>query len=142
MNRISSLAILVLMASSVAFSIFPVFLVSTAASSSNLVVGVPTNPPTTWIQTATSWGGDNTITQVPYLYCYTYGISGVALPALCNVPSPVAGSNDTKWIVSLRSPNMKWSDGVAINASDLAYSFGIYLTTGPFANLSTVDVWG
>ena len=37
---------------------------------------------------------------------------------------------------------MKWSDGVPINSSDLAYSYGIYLTTGPYANLSAVDVWG
>lgn len=142
MNSIYRLVILLLLVGSTVFSIAPLVLSSSAASSSNLVIGVETNPPTTWVQTATSWGGDNTITQLPYLYCYTYGISGVALPDLCDVPTPVSGTNDTQWIVNLRSDNMTWSDGSPINASDLAYSYGIYLTTGPFANLSTVDVWG
>jgi len=130
------------MLASIAFSIVAAAPIASAQSSSNLIIGVETNPPTTWVQTATSWGGDNTITQLPYLYCYTYGISGTPLPDLCDVPTAVAGSNDTQWIVNLRSPNMTWSDGVPINSSDLAYSYGIYLTTGPFANLSTVDVWG
>jgi hypothetical protein len=131
-----------LFAASVMFSVVSAIPLSSAQTSSNLVVGVSTNPPTSWVQTATSWGGDNTITQVPYLYCYTYGISGTAVPDLCDIPTPVAGSNDTQWIINLRSANMKWSDGVTINSTDLAYSYGIYLTTGPFANLSTVDVWG
>ena len=133
---------LFLLVSSMIVSFAPSPLVSTATTSTNLVVGVPTNPPTTWLQTATNWGGQNTWTQVPYLYCYTYGVAGTPLPDICNVPSPVPNSNDTQWIVNLKSANMKWSDGAPINASDLAYSYGIFLPTGPYANLSTVDVWG
>jgi ABC-type transport system substrate-binding protein len=113
-----------------------------AQSSANLTIGVVTEPPNTWFQTPGNWGGQNTLTQVPYLFCYSFGIGGVAQPDLCTVPQAISGTNDTQWIVNLRSANYKWSDGVPINSTDLAYSYGVFLTHGPYANLSYFDVWG
>ena len=85
---------------------------------------------------------DTTDTQMPYLYLYPLGIDGSVHPGIANPPTSVPGTNATQWIISLRSSNMKWSDGVPINSTDLAYSLGIFLPTGPYANLSTYDPWG
>jgi len=113
-----------------------------AQNPSNLVLGLVTEPPTTYFQTPANWGGFNTITQIPYLYMYTYGAAGVALPGVAKVPVPVPGTNDTKYIVNLRSPDMKWSDGVSMDSNDLAFSYGVFLKTGLYANLSSFDIWG
>jgi ABC-type transport system substrate-binding protein len=109
--------------------------------SQTLILGMVTPPPTTFAQTATNWGGAITITQIPYLYAYTFGINGQAVPVLTNLPEPVPGSNTTQWIINLRSSDMKWSDGYPINSTDLAYSYGIFLGDGPYANMS-LDNWG
>ena len=70
-------------------------------------------------------------------------INGSMLPGICKVPTPAPGvTNGTQWVVNLISPNLKWSDGVPINSTDLAYSFGMFLKTGPYANTSTIDRWG
>jgi ABC-type transport system substrate-binding protein len=114
-----------------------------ASPQTTFTVGVVEGaPPSTWFQTPSNWGGENTITQIPYLYCYQFGAGGFAKPGICDVPHAVAGSNDQQWIVKLRSANFKWSDGVTINSTDLAYSFGVFLKHGPYANLSALDVWG
>ena len=113
-----------------------------ASTPATLTVGVVVTPPSTWIQTPTNWGGQNSITQIPYLFCYEFGSSGVAQSELCHVPVAVAGSNDTEWVINLMSANYKWSDGVSINSTDLAFSYGIFLPTGAYANRSAFDVWG
>jgi peptide/nickel transport system substrate-binding protein len=79
--------------------------------------------------------------ELPYLYAWDLGINGKIVPGIAHVPTAVPGSNDTEWVINLY-PSLKWSDGVPINASDLAYSYGIYLSTGQFANYSTIDVYG
>ena len=116
--------------------------VGVRAQPANLVLGVVTAPPTTYFQTPGNWGGANTITQIPYLYSWTFGAGGVAVPGVSNPPVAIPGSNDTRWIVNLRSPTMEWSDGVLINSTDLAFSYGCFLANGPYANLSSFDIWG
>ena len=111
-----------------------------AATGTTLTIGVVGIPYATLMQSTTT--GFGTWSQIEYLYCYQFGFAGVAKSDLCDVPSAVSGSNDTQWIVNLKSANYKWSDGVAINSTDLAYSFGIYLSNGPYANLSAFDIWG
>ena len=81
-------------------------------------------------------------TEVPYLYVSPFALNGSVVPGICNVPATVPGTNYTQWIVNLIASNMKWSDGVPINSIDLAYSYGIFLPTGPYANLSEYDPWG
>ncbi|MHB2037540.1 MAG: ABC transporter substrate-binding protein [Nitrososphaerales archaeon] len=81
-------------------------------------------------------------TEVPYLYVSPFALNGSVVPGICNVPATVPGTNYTQWIVNLIASNMKWSDGVPINSTDLAYSYGIFLPTGPYANLSEYDPWG
>jgi len=112
------------------------------AQSTNLVLGVATGPPTTFFQTPGNWGGANTITQIPYLYAYTFGSGGVAIPGVANPPTAIPGTNDTQWILNLKSPNMKWSDNIPIDSTDLEFSYGVFLPMGKYANLSSFDVWG
>ena len=110
-------------------------------SPTSLVIGNLVTLPSTFFQTSSPWTGAS-ITEIPYLFPYTMGTSAVAIPGICNVPVPVPGTNDASWILNLRSTNYKWSDGVPINSTDLAYSYGVFLPTGPFANQSTYDRWG
>ncbi|MHB2036890.1 MAG: ABC transporter substrate-binding protein [Nitrososphaerales archaeon] len=116
--------------------------VAAATPPSSFTVGVLYPPVSTFFQSATEEYIGNTATDIPYLAVDRLSITGNVVPGICTVPQPVSGTNDTQWIVNLISPNMKWSDGVSINATDLAYSFGIDMTTGQYANTSTVDRWG
>ncbi|MDG6956718.1 MAG: hypothetical protein JRM89_03595 [Nitrososphaerota archaeon] len=117
--------------------------VALSATSSTLTVGMEYAPPSTFFQNPTAASFGNTAIDVPYLPVGHLSINGSVLPSICTVPVPVPGvTNDTQWIVNLISPNLKWSDGVPINSTDLAYSFGIFLPTGPYANTSNIDRWG
>jgi ABC-type transport system substrate-binding protein len=78
----------------------------------------------------------------PYLVYQDVTLQGTLYPGVADSPYPVAGTNNTQWIMSTSSPNEKWSDGVALNASDLAFSLEIYMPTGPFANLDLVAPYG
>jgi len=115
---------------------------SVAASSAVLVIGNAINPPP---PTFYENGVNNLIgsaqTEIPYLDLFGLSLNGTAVPGICGLPTVVPGTNSTQWIVNLRSPDMKWSDGEPITSTDLAYSFGIYMTTGPYANLA-VDPFG
>src|ERR1700733_11763254 len=71
-----------------------------AAPDTTLTIGGVVTPPSTYVQTPGNWGGGNSITQIPYLYCYQYGSGGIALPDLCHVPAAVPGSNDSEWVVN------------------------------------------
>ncbi|MHB2036329.1 MAG: ABC transporter substrate-binding protein [Nitrososphaerales archaeon] len=116
---------------------------SASTQSTTLVLGELGSPSSSFTQTGTHVAFiDTTDTQIPYLYPYNLGIDGNIHPGIANVPVSVPGSNGTQWIINLVSTNMKWSDGVLINSTDLAYSFGLFLPTGPYANLSTYDPWG
>ncbi len=112
----------------------------TAASPTpTLVIGSLAPLPTTFFQGQNAWAD---YSQIPYLYPYTMGLGAFGIPGICNVPVPVPGTNDASWILNLRSTNYKWSDGAPMNSTDLAYSFGVYLYTGTYANRSTFDRWG
>jgi ABC-type transport system substrate-binding protein len=114
-----------------------------ASPASNITIGMEYGPPSTFFQNPTAASFGNTAIDVPYLPVGHLSINGSVLPEICTVPTPVPGvTNDTQWIVNLISPNLKWSDGVPINSTDLAYSFGIFLPTGPYANTSNIDRWG
>ena len=116
--------------------------VAAATPPTSFTVGVLYPPVSTFFQSATEEYIGNTATDIPYLAVDRLSITGNVVPGICTVPQPFSGTNDTQWIENLVSPNMKWSDGVPINATDLAYSFGIDMTTGQYANTSTVDRWG
>jgi ABC-type transport system substrate-binding protein len=99
------------------------------------------NFPPSWILTnggqfSGSGGG------FPYLVYQTVTLQGTLYPSVADAPYPVAGSNNTEWIMSTSSPNEKWSDGVPLNATDLAFSLQIYSPTGPYANLDLVAPFG
>ncbi|MDA4112592.1 MAG: ABC transporter substrate-binding protein [Thaumarchaeota archaeon] len=123
-----------------ALLVLPGLLPAGAQTNSTLRIGIVGLPETTFMQSGTT--GFGTWTQFPYLYCYQFGFAGVVKQDVCDTPSAITGSNDQQWVVNLKSPNMKWSDGVPMNSTDLAYSFGIYLPHGPYANLSAFDIWG
>ena len=114
-----------------------------SSSSSTITIGMEYAPPSTFFQNPTAASFGNTAIDVPYLPIGHLSINGSVLPEICDVPVPVPGvTNDTQWIINLISPNLKWSDGVPINSTDLAYSLGMFLPTGPYANTSTIDRWG
>jgi peptide/nickel transport system substrate-binding protein len=123
-------------------SVLTVLPVSAISGPDTLVLGVVNPPPTTFFQTATSNFIGNTLVDIPYYPINHLTFAGTLAPAIANIPQPIPGSNDTEWIVNLISPNLKWSDGVPLNASDLAFSYGLYLPTGPYANLSIVPRYG
>jgi ABC-type transport system substrate-binding protein len=108
---------------------------------SNLTIGTiqPLSP--TFFECPTCGLIGGAAAELPYMFPWDLGINGAIVPALTHAPQAVAGTNDTQWIINLY-PNLKWSDGVAMNSTDLAYSYGIYLSTGPYANLSTIDTYG
>jgi len=110
-------------------------------SGSNLVIGTiqPLSPTLFECPSCGLIGG--AAAELPYIFPWDLGINGAIVPALTHAPFAVPGTNDTQWIINLY-PNLKWSDGVPINSTDLAYSYGIYLSTGPYANLSTIDTYG
>lgn len=123
--------------------ISPLLLAQTTASNTTLTLGTLAPPITTFFQTpanAKFIGSDPT--QIPYLWAYNLAANGSIIPGIAYPPYEVPGSNATEWIINLVSSSMKWSDGVPINSSDLAFSYGLYLPTGPYANLSVVDKWG
>ena len=118
-------------------------LISHAASpTKSVTIGVLFPPVSTFFQSSTEEYIGNTATDIPYLAVNRLAINGSVVPGICTIPAVVPGTNDTQWIENLISANLKWSDGVPINSTDLAYSFGIYMTTGPYANSSTIDRWG
>jgi ABC-type transport system substrate-binding protein len=144
-NKLATLAILtlIILSSSVALT-GPSLVNLTKAQSAptSLTIAVLFPPPSTFFQSSTEEYIGNTATDIPYLAVDRLAINGSVVPGICTIPQAVPGTNDTQWIVNLISPNLKWSDGVPINATDLAYSFGLYMTTGPYANTSTIDRWG
>ena len=74
---------------------------------------------------------------------YLLGINGSIAQGLAHPPFSVPNTNASQWIINLRSANYKWSDGSPINATDMAFSFGMMLPTGPYANLTGgFDPWG
>jgi ABC-type oligopeptide transport system substrate-binding subunit len=125
-----------------AFIIVPA-LPATKAAPTPLTVGVLTSAPSTFFQNEIQdyFIGTPTI-SIPYLSYGDVGLNGVFSSNIGNEPTPIAGSNDTQWIMNLVSPNLKWSDGVALNSTDLAFSFGLFLPTGPYANESLADPYG
>ena len=139
-RKIAALAVMFALVVSSTFVLFPVL--SAATPPSSFTVGVLYPPVSTFFQSATEEYIGNTATDIPYLAVDRLSISGSIVPGICTIPQPVSGTNNTQWIENLISPNMKWSDGVSINSTDLAYSFGLYMTSGPYANTSTVDRWG
>jgi ABC-type transport system substrate-binding protein len=116
--------------------------VAATSSTSGPTVGILFPPVSTFFQSANEEYIGNTATDIPYLAVGRLSITGNVVPGICQVPTAVSGSNNTQWIENLISPNLKWSDGVPINSTDLAYSFGIYMTSGPYANTSNIDRWG
>jgi ABC-type transport system substrate-binding protein len=115
-----------------------------AASSSSLVIGVLGTPPPSFfpVTGTTIYYVGVTASEIPYLPFGQLSLGGVYTSSIASIPKPVAGSNFSQWTISVANPGLKWSDGVPINASDLAYSIGIYLSTGPYANLSKIDGYG
>jgi ABC-type transport system substrate-binding protein len=75
-------------------------------------------------------------TQMPYIPLTRYNGSGAVVPDITKVAF-VPGTNDTQVIYNLVAPDLKWSDGVPINASDLYFSFDQYLPQGTYANTTT-----
>ena len=113
---------------------------SVNAQTTALNLGIVSSLPATYFQNpGTGLAVGNTVTLFPYLQVNQMSIGGVLQPGICNVQTLASGSKGDKWIVNLISPDLKWSDGVPITSDDLAYSFGIFLTTGPFANTAKVD---
>ncbi len=141
-SKILALFVISALVVSSAFLVLPSFLSVASTSSSGPTIGILFPPPSTFFQSSTEEYIGNTATDIPYLAVARMSIGGVVVPGICQVPVPVANTNDTEWDVNLVSPNLKWSDGVAINSSDLAYSFGLFMTSGPYANTSTIDRWG
>jgi ABC-type transport system substrate-binding protein len=135
------LAFLVLLSPIFSFNVLGSLRTDSAATPSNLIIGTAISPSPTFFECVTCQliGGS---AEIPYLYPWDLSINGSLVPAIVNVPQAVPGSNDTSWIVNLVSPNLKWSDGVPMNSSDLYYSYDIYLPTGPFANFTTNDFYG
>jgi ABC-type transport system substrate-binding protein len=80
-------------------------------------------------------GGDYD-THIPYLTFERYNASMSIVPNLTTA-SFVPGSNDTQIVYNLVSSNLKWSDGVPINASDLYFSFDQFFPQGKYANTTT-----
>ena len=117
-------------------------LLPSASAPSTVTIGVLFPPVSTFFQSASAAYIGNTATDIPYLSVGRLAINGSVIPGICTVPVPVPGTNNTQWIENLVSPNLKWSDGVALNSTDLAYSFGLYMTNGPYADTSTIDRWG
>lgn len=117
---------------------------SLAASSTtnSITIGMEYAPPSTFFQNPTAPSFGNTAIDVPYIPIGHLSINGTVLPGIAREAPTTGVSNDTQWTVNLISPNMKWSDGAAINSTDLAYSLGIFLPTGPYANTSNIDRWG
>jgi ABC-type transport system substrate-binding protein len=109
------------------------------ADSQNLVLGVVSPPPVTFATSSSDQFIGTTATEIPYLLLSPLALNGSAVPGIAEPPVLVQGTNGLKWEVNLISPNLKWSDGVQINSTDLAYSLGVYLRTGPYANMSLVD---
>lgn len=144
-NKIATLAILtiIVLSSSLTLTYSDFANVTKAQSApTSVTLAVLFPPPSTFFQSSTEEYIGNTATDIPYLAVDRLAINGSVVPGICTIPTAVPGTNDTQWIMNLISPNLKWSDGTPINASDLAYSFGIYMTTGPYANTSTIDRWG
>jgi ABC-type transport system substrate-binding protein len=76
--------------------------------------------------------------RIPYLPINHFTQGGIG-PVLAHVPYAVPGSNYTVWIYNLISPNLKWSDGVPLNSTDIYYTFDEYLPFGKYAN-TTSDI--
>ncbi len=133
--------VLALFAPVLAFNTSALTRASSQSSPSNLILGTDISPSPTFFECAACQiiGGS---AEIPYLYPWDLAINGTLVPSVVNIPTVVPGTNDTSWIVSLSSPNLKWSDGVPMNSSDLYYSYDIYLPTGPYANSSTEDIYG
>jgi ABC-type transport system substrate-binding protein len=133
--------ILVLLVSSSVAGISAVPKAGAASTTVPIIGETYGNFPPTWILTnggqfSGSGGG------FPYLVYQTVTLKGTLAPSVADAPYPVAGSNNTEWIMSTSSPNEKWSDGVPLNATDLAFSLQIYMPTGPYANLDLVAPFG
>jgi len=113
-----------------------------AATNETLVIGAVIGTPTTFALDGFSTYIGNQQADIPYLPFGVVSQDGQITAGISKPPVAVPGSNSTQWVFNLVSPDLKWSDGVPINSSDLAYSIGIYLTTGPYANLTTTDYNG
>jgi ABC-type transport system substrate-binding protein len=78
-------------------------------------------------------------TQIPYPSYTIIGTDGVVHPSVATFAA--VPNNNSEWVFNV-IPGLKWSDGVPVNASDLAYSLGIFLKTGPWAGLAQVAYQG
>ena len=141
--RVPILFILLLLTSSIGLMPSYEAAVPVTGGGQTLNLGMVSKIPGTFYQ---SPGGghlvSDTRTWIPYLPVNMLTISGILRPGMANVQTMVPGSNGAQWVVNLISANMKWSDGVPVDSGDLAYSFGIYLPTGLYANMSRIDFWG